>query len=270
MAENPVKIINPNKALWDNYDRFAARRGWLVKCILQSKIQLPGTKILDVGCGTGHISRFLARDGAHVTAIDPNWSGKKTVSPDTHFLKTSLIAFNGPPQHYHAVVLTDVLEHLYNPLENLIKIHHLLKSGGWLFITTPNKYSPFNLVSDPHYSLPGIAGLKRRHVKKIITTFGWHSKTKSDFPQLLSFKNIEKILYKSGFCWQFVNCKCIHIALEKPECVWSRPFHLALVSLIRKFGLKSLVLKIINDRKKTFNKFINPTFFILAQKRMPN
>ncbi len=32
-----------------------------------------GTQVLDVGCGPGHLARWLARRGCHVTAVDRGW-----------------------------------------------------------------------------------------------------------------------------------------------------------------------------------------------------
>ncbi|MBN1997099.1 methyltransferase domain-containing protein [candidate division KSB1 bacterium] len=267
MAANPIKIKNPNSALWENYDRFAAQRGMQVKNILLDNMYIPGAKILDVGCGNGDIARCLATAGAIVTGIDIKPPVKKISFPGFNFRQLSLESLVASEKSFDAVILADVLEHLHDPHSNLTKIHYLLKSGGWLYLSTPNKFSPLNVLSDPHYSLPGIALLNRGRVKKIITALRWHTKDKTDFPQLLSFKQIITLLQKTEFFWSFVNRQSMLFALEHPYSLWSRPSHLALISRIQKNWLKSVILKTVNDHKGFFNRFFNPTWFILAQRK---
>ena len=43
---------------------------------IKSKVDLKGIELLDVGCGGGILSESMAREGAHVTAID---QGEKVI-----------------------------------------------------------------------------------------------------------------------------------------------------------------------------------------------
>ena len=54
----------PNLALNDLYEQ----EQW--EFISAHLPNVDGLSILDIGCGTGRLSRFLAAKGAHVTAFD--------------------------------------------------------------------------------------------------------------------------------------------------------------------------------------------------------
>jgi SAM-dependent methyltransferase len=41
-----------------------------------------------------------------------------------------------PDNHFDAVVLWDIIEHLIHPVEALTEVHRVLKPGGWAFIST--------------------------------------------------------------------------------------------------------------------------------------
>ena len=55
---------------------------------IKSKVDLKGKKLLDVGCGGGILSESMAREGAHVTAID---QGEKVIKiAQLHNLESKL------------------------------------------------------------------------------------------------------------------------------------------------------------------------------------
>ncbi len=51
---------------------------------------------------------------------------------------------------YDVITSFEVLEHLYNPLHNLLEIHRVLKPNGYLFLTTPCG-KPHFLWSKDHF-----------------------------------------------------------------------------------------------------------------------
>ena len=42
------------------------------------------------------------------------------------------------PNSFALITLQDTIEHLTDPLEELQRIYRLLRSGGWIFILTPD------------------------------------------------------------------------------------------------------------------------------------
>jgi 2-polyprenyl-3-methyl-5-hydroxy-6-metoxy-1,4-benzoquinol methylase len=58
-------------------------------------------------------------------------------SVDTNMANNEIIAINKNTNKYDFIVLGEVLEHLDEPKEILVKLSKLLKPGGLLWITTP-------------------------------------------------------------------------------------------------------------------------------------
>lgn len=97
--------------------------------------------ILDYGCGSAAISFILAKTRhCRVELVDYRskvypflvWRFQKYNIPFTFYLPTDEIT-----QTYDRVLLFDVMEHLPNPDEVLVRITHLLKPGGFLNMWIP-------------------------------------------------------------------------------------------------------------------------------------
>ena len=264
-------IKNPNTSLWTHYEENAISRGNLVVQILSKHMNLESAQIMDVGCGTGGISLALARAGARVKAIDPDPVKIAQAIQITNLYDSIEIMqgelANEPGSYYDAIILNDVLEHVKNPHQTLRQCGETLKKDGLLYISTPNKWSLLNIFCDPHYSLPFVALLSRKNVKRIITNYlKWHSKQKKDFPQLLSFTQLKNLIDNNQFEWSLINTTTVLLALKEPEFLWSRRLHLNIIKKIKRFKLEKFFIKFINDRHGIFNKFINPTWYILAKR----
>ena len=106
--------------------------------------QLPtGAEVLDVGCGNGVISRSLGEKGFNVQGIDVS---EKAIEKAKSLNKSNNVKFdvvsaeqlvaNG--QQYHAVICSEVLEHLNEPARLLKVLHEILKEDGVLIVTVPN------------------------------------------------------------------------------------------------------------------------------------
>ena len=105
-----------------------------------------GTKVLEIGCGTGYFSKELVRTGADITAID--------ISPDLLFMAIQdVIADNIEFQIENAYAMTfandsfdfivgsSVLHHL-DVEQALQECYRALKPGGTLRFTEPNMLNP--------------------------------------------------------------------------------------------------------------------------------
>ena len=107
----------------------------------------PGARVLDLGCGSGAIGRYLAqRDGAGTTVIDG-----LTISADEarlaapHYRRVEVADLDNarlsdlfPAQGYDAIVCADVLEHIRQSPRVLAECRQLLAPEGRLLLSIPN------------------------------------------------------------------------------------------------------------------------------------
>lgn len=138
-----------------------------------------GLKILDVGCGVGSISLYLANQGARVTGIDispraiaiANQAKKDTGVRNVAFRQSSLRA---EPRTYDLIVCFEVIEHIKNDGAFVTQLCANLKSNGLLVLSTPSKnnllyrlgwYSRFDTEVGHlrRYTPADIAGLLNSH-----------------------------------------------------------------------------------------------------------
>lgn len=99
-------------------------------------------RILDIGCGNGSLSHFIAQHGYEVVGIEESESGIELANrsfPDCRFIQGSI--YNLPYQElgekFDIVIATEVIEHLFYPKELLKNAKKCLKPSGRLILTTP-------------------------------------------------------------------------------------------------------------------------------------
>jgi 2-polyprenyl-3-methyl-5-hydroxy-6-metoxy-1,4-benzoquinol methylase len=115
----------------------------------------PGSRILDVGAGSGYFSRELIRAGYAVHATDAPNGLVQFGAEEVPFSPCDL---NAPgdlpfePGSFDAVVCIEVVEHLENHYSLVRKCYRVLVPGGSFIITTPNI---LNLASRVKFLLAG-------------------------------------------------------------------------------------------------------------------
>lgn len=96
-------------------------------------------RICDLGCGRGWLSAELAKFGA-VTAVDQSQAGVDAAAqrwPEVRFLVADILTWR-PEESFDLVVSSEVIEHVPDHQEFADTVHHLLRDGGFLVLTTPN------------------------------------------------------------------------------------------------------------------------------------
>lgn len=109
----------------------------------------PPLSILEVGCGSGNISRPLAFLGHNVRGTDIDPASIEFAISHNRFPNLDL-AVGGvdtlhlePSDRYDAVIASEVLEHLENPVAALAGFRRLLRLEGVVLVTIPNGYGPW-------------------------------------------------------------------------------------------------------------------------------
>ena len=183
--ENATKIFN---------DRNLAKDYRNLTQILQ-----PGITVLDIGCGTGSISKDIANNiGANgkVIGIDNTESFIKSGQEfyqsvsNLELIAVDLFDYN-PDIKFDLIVSARTLQWLSNPQEALLKMKSLLKPNGQISILD---YDHTNLIWNP---------LPPESMQEFYKTFlkwrqdaGMNNKIAEDLPTLLKeagFESIEKI-----------------------------------------------------------------------------
>jgi SAM-dependent methyltransferase len=99
-----------------------------------------GNRLLDVGCGTGRYTIHAKNAGNRVVGAELVFraaSGARRRGLDVAVIDSE-DPFPFPDGVFDRVQCIEVIEHLMNPVATLREIHRVLKSGGELFVSTPN------------------------------------------------------------------------------------------------------------------------------------
>ncbi len=105
----------------------------------------PGGNFLDVGCATGMQNIRLMREfpSWHFYGVEPDKFAFQQAKqlPNFHVTKGFLQDAHFPDDFFDVVLLSQVLEHIENPISVITECRRILKRGGKLIITVPNAYS---------------------------------------------------------------------------------------------------------------------------------
>jgi 2-polyprenyl-3-methyl-5-hydroxy-6-metoxy-1,4-benzoquinol methylase len=160
-------------ALWEAYNTSRVAFGEELARILATQsgfTSWANARVLDVGCGAGQIARAFVAQGAQVTAFEPNHENavdvKRRLVNEFMDGRLCVLAADGHElpfvdNAFDVVILSDVLEHVKKPERVAQEVARVLRSGGLLYASMPNRYSILNLISDPHYQVPGVGLMPR-------------------------------------------------------------------------------------------------------------
>lgn len=105
-----------------------------------------GSKILDVGCGTGHLAGELMRRGYQAWGVDLS-EGMVRFAQEHYgadrFQVGDIERIPFPDNTFDGIVCLGVVEYLSRDEEALREMWRVLKPGGVAVITTPNALCPF-------------------------------------------------------------------------------------------------------------------------------
>jgi len=256
------------------YSEQACARGAEIAGTLAVEADVRGKRALDVGCGEGGVAVAFAQRGSHVVAIDNSEDNvRKTAQLLAGFGDNTSVAALRMDAHelafsdtsFDVVVLADLLEHVSDPQRVATEVVRLLRPGGLLYVSVPNKLSLWCLVRDQHYQLFGltlmphaIAGFYVTKVRKRAAVYAVES--------TFRFGTLRKLFDRHGIRLR----RCTHLRslsrLEDPETLID-PVQRRVATLLVKLGLRGIVKRLMLTR--FYQTWISPGVICIARKPQP-
>jgi 2-polyprenyl-3-methyl-5-hydroxy-6-metoxy-1,4-benzoquinol methylase len=135
-------------------------------------------RLLDVGCGIGYFLEVAKERGWEVYGTEYTDDAvticeKKGI----HMHKGQLNPDNYSPDFFDIITSFEVIEHINNPLEELNRFKKLLRTGGLVYVTTPNFNSllryrlkaAYNVICYPEH----LSYYTPRTLKKVFKNVGF-------------------------------------------------------------------------------------------------
>jgi len=104
-------------------------------------------KLLDAGCGTGWFSKWACDRKAMVTSMDLGEGLLKRVAAkcDSERIVGSILEIPFSDNTFDIVVSSEVIEHTPDPKKAIQELYRVLKPGGTLVLSVPNKIWYFSI-----------------------------------------------------------------------------------------------------------------------------
>ncbi len=157
---------DPHNMRWIEYEEGAVERARERLEVLNEMEDVKGKRILEIGCQGGAGLIALAQMGAHAVGIDvdaPNLEAAKIRAKgygvEVHPTEASASELPYPSGEFDIVVSYDVLEHVPDKEAMLHEAVRVLRPGGLLMLSAPNRWGVKLLLADPHYKRKGITPL---------------------------------------------------------------------------------------------------------------
>jgi SAM-dependent methyltransferase len=138
-ADDPLAAVcYPGAPVWLN--RFFAGQQWKTVTRVLGSRRLEGARVLDIGCGFGRWTRWLAQRGADPVGVDPTegmLEAARRASPKSiEYLQMSATALDFPDDHFDLVTCITVIQHL-EPDEQeaaIAELARVLQPGGYAVV----------------------------------------------------------------------------------------------------------------------------------------
>ncbi len=189
---------------------FAARARFIVNGIAAHKPK----RVLDIGCGRGYYVKLVSLFPFvnEIKGIDQNpeylQKARNAVGKDARIELSvgSIYKLPFKDNYFDCVIASEILEHLDDDKMAVKELHRVLKKGGTLLVSVPNKNYPF--LWDPLNWV--LERLFKKHINKNIW---WLAGIWADHERLYSVKEITRLLEKRfsitksataiSWCWPF-------------------------------------------------------------------
>jgi SAM-dependent methyltransferase len=289
--QNPAWLneSHPNFKRWQRARKLSIERGMFIYSIVNQKVKTDNLSVLDLGSGEGGtVKTFsegnfvvsfdlslvrLKRQNAIVISSKPALPSGRSFEMTSTINSNDLAVVNGTAlqlpfndQCFDVIIIQDVIEHFTDINSFYSEIKRVLKPNGFVFVSTPNKFSIFNFFGDPHFGLPIVSILNRVSIKKYFLKYLRKDDYKrEDIAELFSLKELVSLFQKDFKISLNTKFSIQELFNGSKGIVWS-DFHLKLIALCKYVKFDWLLNKIANDKFGLVNKFFTPTFYIILKK----
>jgi len=147
----PLPSIDDQRQFWDwhwqNWEQRKVMNDWTERRAqeilkLVQRIPLARPRMLDFGCGRGWFTERLADLGeAHGIDLSPEGiAAAQARRPDITYMAGDVYEAPLPENYFDIVVSQEVIAHVQDQPKYIQRAAELLHEGGYLIITTGNKY----------------------------------------------------------------------------------------------------------------------------------
>ena len=252
---------HPNYNFWKRTRDSAIDRGKFVLKVISQYRECKSLSVLDLGCGEGGTS-FVLSENNNVFSCDFN-----KIKLASMLLKNKIICniqnLSFKEGSFDIIILQDVIEHLSLSAGFFESLCKLLKNDGMIYLSTPNKYSIINFISDPHWNFPFVSVLRRETVRKyFLKYFRKAEVNRTGIAQLLSIKEIYSLVSNNFEIKLNTKFTAEELLKGNPGIIWSK-FHIKILKVIFQLKLEKILIRLVSDKAGIINNFITPTFYLV-------
>lgn len=144
----------------------------------QATPNCPPGRLLDIGCASGKYLLEMANRGWEISGIEPSPSASAYARSQGIPVHTGTPDDAPPPDTpYDLITAWMVIEHLYNPVGTLKRLHEWTKPDGWLAFSVPNISSlDFTIFKDAGYAVQDpthIHHFDPPSIRRLLKHTGW-------------------------------------------------------------------------------------------------
>ena len=183
---------HPNFERWQSAREISEERAKFVRDIIANSLILKDLSILDFGAGEGSTSELLSQNN-FVVSLEPKRERVKKIPVNDSLKPIMGDGSNLPFKNsvFDVIILQDVIEHLSITEKFLSELNNILKKDGIIYLSTPNKLSFINIISDPHWGMPFLCLFKRKQIKMFFLKYFRRSDyNRNDIAELLSLNDL--------------------------------------------------------------------------------
>jgi len=245
---------NKIRAYWKKSGDYKKESAVSALPLYQSRLALNQTSVLDIGCGNGDYSIELAKASASVIALELSRERVETVKKKSaeQLAQVKLVLADAQKTPFKdsvfdLILCRNVIEHVHNPEKLTMEMARILKPGGAIQLTAPNRYSISQLVRDEHYRLPLVAILPQRMAGFIVCKL-LKLEDQYSVSTIPSFKLLKQWMKKSGliFRMDLPDAEMIREKWMLPEKV-NNQFIRPLVTAVKLLGISRIVSDIASS-----------------------